>query len=70
MRKKLLDWNESVDASVAGKDYPEGKVHASEPPTRSWIGSPEYEKVMPQLRDRPEFAAAVKKGATKAKRNK
>jgi arylsulfatase A-like enzyme len=68
MQQALMQWNESVNASVAGRDYPEGKVHASEPPTRSWIGSPEYEKVLPQLRNRPEFSAAIQKGAPKAKR--
>src|SRR5688572_16321853 len=62
MQQRLLEWNESVKASVAGKDYPEGKVHASEPPTRSWISSPEYQKILPQLQDRPEYRAAIKKG--------
>ncbi|MGH7945247.1 MAG: sulfatase family protein, partial [Opitutaceae bacterium] len=68
MQQALLAWNESVKASVAGKDYPEGKVDASEPPTRTWIGSPEYEKHLPQLRDRPEYSAAIKKSPAKAKR--
>jgi arylsulfatase A-like enzyme len=68
MQKLLVEWNESVKASVAGKDYPEGKVHAAEPPTRPWMTAPEYQKVLPQLRDRPEYSAAIKQGATKGKR--
>ena len=70
MQEKLLAWNESVKASVAGRDYPEGKVHASEPPTRSWIGSPEYEKYLPQLKERPEYRDAIAKGPPKAKKAK
>jgi arylsulfatase A-like enzyme len=68
MQNALLEWNESVKASVAGKDYPEGKVHASEPPTRAWVTSPEYQKYLPQLLNRPEYKDAAKKGAGKAKR--
>jgi hypothetical protein len=67
MRQALLDWNKSVEASVAGKDYPEGKVAASEPPSRDWVTAPEYQKYLPELRKRPEYAAAIEKSPTKAK---
>jgi hypothetical protein len=68
MQQMLLEWNESVKASVAGKDYPEGKVHAAEPPTRPWMSAPEYQKILPQLSERPEYSAAIKQGPGKAKR--
>ena len=36
MRKQLLNWSRGVDASAAGKDYPNGKVDPSEPEPRFW----------------------------------
>ena len=56
MRQKLEDWNDSVEASVAGKDYPEGKVVPMDPGPRDWVISEEYQPYLPQLRDRPEYA--------------
>lgn len=62
MREALLAWNASVEASVAGKDYPEGKVDAGEPPSRDWVTAPEYAAYLPQWKERPEFRDAVTKG--------
>jgi hypothetical protein len=62
LRQALLDWNESVKASVAGRDYPEGKVFASEPGTRNWMNSEEYKPYLAQWRSRPEFRTTPKKG--------
>jgi arylsulfatase A-like enzyme len=67
MQQALIAWNESVKTSVAGKDYPEGKVHASEPTSRDWTTAPEYQKYISEWRERPEFNAALKKSPTKAK---
>jgi arylsulfatase A-like enzyme len=62
MREALLAWNESVQASYAGKDYPEGKVSASEPaPQRNWMTSPEYQPYMAEWQKRPEYQATPKK---------
>jgi arylsulfatase A-like enzyme len=55
MREALLKWNASVDASYAGKDYPEGVVSPKEPKSRDWMTSPEYAPFMAQLRARPEY---------------
>ena len=44
LRKKYLTWNASVDASVAGKDYPEGKVDPNQPERRFWKDDPAYAK--------------------------
>jgi arylsulfatase A-like enzyme len=70
LKQALLTWNESVQASVAGRDYPERKVHASEPPTRAWMNAPEYQKFLPQWRDRPEYNAAITKSSGKAKKKR
>lgn len=70
MRTAFLNWNASVDASVAGKDYPEGRVDPAEPPSRRWNTAPEYQTYLPTWKQRPEFAGEVnrpEKGAGKKK---
>lgn len=47
-------WNASVEASVAGRDYPEGRVSPGEPPPRHWAQSPEYQPYL-KILDRPEY---------------
>lgn len=61
MQAALLAWNESVSASYAGKDYPEGKVDAKEPPTRDWVNAAEYKPYLPELLKRPEYRSAATK---------
>jgi arylsulfatase A-like enzyme len=61
MREELIRWNESVQASVAGKDYPEGKVSATEPPSRDWTTAPEYQPYLPEWRKRPEYSSSGKR---------
>jgi arylsulfatase A-like enzyme len=61
LRETLLSWNESVKASVAGKDYPEGKVSASEPKSRDWMTAPEYKPYLAELQKRPEYRPGGKK---------
>jgi arylsulfatase A-like enzyme len=55
MRQQLLDWNASMDASFAGKDYPEGKVTPPDPASVSWFETPAYQPYLTQWKDRPEF---------------
>lgn len=63
LRAALLAFNESVQRSYAGKDYPEGKVSATEPPSRDWTTSPEYEPYLAEWQKRPEYKPAPKKKA-------
>ncbi len=66
LREALLRWNDSVNGSYAGKDYPEGMVAATEPKSRDWMTAPEYAPYLKQLQARPEFApVAPKKGKKK-----
>lgn len=60
LRETLLTWNESVKASVAGKDYPEGKVSTAEPTSRDWMTAPEYQSRLKELQQRPEYRGAKK----------
>lgn len=61
LRDALLAWNESVEASVAGRDYPEGRVAASEPERRPWPSAPEYQPYLEELAKRPEYRTVLAK---------
>lgn len=37
-----MKWNSSVDASVVGKDYHEGKVKENEPTQHPWVDDERY----------------------------
>lgn len=55
MKTELLAWNDSVEASFAGKDYPEGRLEPPDPKPQFWYNTPDYEPYLPQWRDRWEF---------------
>lgn len=60
MKAALAEWNESVERSVAGLDYPEGKVVPLDPGPRSWPELDEYSEYLDAWRDRPEFKRYIK----------
>ncbi len=60
MKRELLAWSESVDASFAGKDYPEGKVDASEPAPRFWTDVKEYEPYFAEWKNRWEYRSRLR----------
>jgi arylsulfatase A-like enzyme len=55
MKRELLAWNESVEASFAGRDYPEGKLSPPDPQPQAWYETPAYAPYLPQWADRWEF---------------
>lgn len=58
----LERWNESVEASVAGRDYPEGSVNPTDQvKPRGWSTMPEYQPHLPRLLRRPEYRRAAEK---------
>jgi arylsulfatase A-like enzyme len=59
MKLAYLDWRESVDASVAGLDYPEGKVRADEPQPKRWSQDPRYEEYFEEWKKRWEYAGEL-----------
>lgn len=61
MKKDLLAWSQSVDASVAGEDYPEGHVDPSEPEPRFWTDVEDYKPFFEQWRKRWEYESRFKK---------
>ncbi|MBL9189443.1 MAG: sulfatase-like hydrolase/transferase [Opitutaceae bacterium] len=69
LKTALLAWHASVEASVAGRDYPEGRVNPGEPESRDWTTAPEYAPHLAQFAKRPEFQSALApKGAKKEKK--
>ena len=60
MKTKLLRWNETVEASFAGKDYPEGSVTPADPKPRFWDQTPSYQPYLPRWKDRWEFKSRFK----------
>ena len=60
MKKEYLVWNNSVDASLKGKDYLEGKV-LSQPKTRFWMGDENYKIYLEEFILRPEYERRIRK---------
>jgi len=60
MIKTYEAWSKSVDASDAGKDFPEGKLVGHDPGRRFWNEAPEYQSHMETFRQRPESAKWAK----------
>lgn len=60
LRKILVAERASIDQSVEGKDYPEGKV-LPQPPRIFWTEVPEYQKYFKEWKNRPEYQSRLKK---------
>ncbi|MGB0369930.1 MAG: sulfatase family protein [Opitutales bacterium] len=63
-KKMMADytaWFESVQASIQGKDYPEGAVDPNQPARREWYLTPEYEPYLDDFIKRPEFKGRLEK---------
>jgi arylsulfatase A-like enzyme len=64
MKRQLLDWNATVDASFAGQDYPEGRVSPPDPGRANWFETPQYQPFLNEWKDRWEFQSYLNR-ATK-----
>lgn len=71
LRQSFLAFNQSVEASVAGKDYPSGKVNPGEPAPRFWTEMDAYKPYFDAWKDRPEYRGRLgrKQGLKKRKKN-
>lgn len=61
LKQEWLAWNESVDASFAGKDYPEREVSPADPESIFWYESPGYAPYLAQWKDRWEFKSFLER---------
>ena len=59
VREALVRWNEGVDRSVAGGDYPEGKV-LPQPPRIFWTEVEAYRPFFTEWKKRPEYQGRLK----------
>lgn len=55
MQALLVQWNQSVKASMAGLDYPEKKVSESEPNSAAWYELEQYKPFLEEWKARPEY---------------
>ncbi len=60
LRKALGEFNTSVQQSLAGADYPEGKVIPPDPGPRNWTQLPQYRPYFDEWKKRPEFRSRLK----------
>lgn len=66
LRTALQQWSDSVDASVAGKDYPAGQVQPGEPEPRFWTELEAYQVHFPQWKQRPEYGDWIRRRMKRA----
>ena len=64
LRREFAAWNDSVEASFAGKDYAAGRVEPPDPKPISWTESPAYRPYLDEWQKRPEYRRSAK--ATRA----
>lgn len=66
LRQQFLAWNAGVDASFAGKDYPEGRLVPADPTPIAWNRVPAYQPYLASWKDRWEYAGTLKSDGTSA----
>ncbi len=60
MTAKWDQWNQSVEQSVKGSDYPSGKVDPNQPERRFWTDEAGYQPYLSDWADRPEYSSRLK----------
>jgi arylsulfatase A-like enzyme len=66
LREQFLVWNAGMDASFAGKDYPEGRLVPADPTPIAWNRVPAYQPYLATWKDRWEYANFLKPDAKSA----
>lgn len=61
MQRMMDAWVESMKASVAGADYPQGKLNPGEPEPRFWTEVEAYEPYFDEWKERPEYESRLRK---------
>jgi arylsulfatase A-like enzyme len=68
MQRQLLEWNAAVDASFAGRDYPEGRVSPPDPEPVNWLDVPQYQHYLAEWKQRWEYQSYLNRPAGKTKK--
>jgi len=67
MQQQLLAWNTGMDASFAGRDYPEGKVAPADPEPQNWYEVAAYQPYLADWQKRWEYAGYLNRDPQAAK---
>ncbi len=59
LSQALLTWNRGVEASVAGKDYPEQRLSPAAPEPQVWAETAAYQPYLQSWVQRPEYQRAI-----------
>ena len=71
MKIAFNKWNATVDARIAGTDYPEGAVRPDAPQPHFWMDDERYQPFFEAWKKRPEYAERfVRHFKGKAKKRK
>lgn len=67
MKARFMEWSATVDASVEGRDYPEGKVLPLDTYAQrhKWVDDDRYKPHFEEWKKRPEYANDIKKSPKK-----
>ncbi len=57
----MESWEHSMQASIAGLDYPEGRVYPDHPEPQFWMDSDRYEPYFKTWRERPEYGPRLRR---------
>ncbi len=63
MKQQLLAWDATMDASLAGKDYAEGRLSPPDPEPVSWYETPQYRPFLAEWRERWEYKSYLGRAA-------
>jgi arylsulfatase A-like enzyme len=61
LKSEFIKWHESAEKSIAGLDYPEGKVNSDEPEPQFWIDDVRYKSFIVKYGNRPEYSGVIKR---------
>jgi hypothetical protein len=61
LKDLLAAWDAGVDASLAGRDYPEGRVVPADPPPEAWQERAEYAPFLRAWAERPEYRGVLRR---------
>jgi arylsulfatase A-like enzyme len=70
LQQQLLAWNLGMDASFAGRDYPEGTVSPADPEPQNWYDHPSYQPYLAAWKERWEYANFLNRATKAAKGTK
>jgi arylsulfatase A-like enzyme len=70
MKQQLLAWDATMEASFAGKDYPEGTVSPPDPESVNWFDTPQYQPFLAEWKKLWQFQSYLdpKPGGKKKKK--